>query len=159
VWRTADVTAPMILLGLFFGRIGCFFSGCCYGAATESWLGVAFPQQPRPVHPTQLYEAIAVLALYFVLAFVIAPRKRGHGEVFGWMLVLYAIVRSLLELVRDDPRGALGPLSTSQLLSIPLLVAGGWLIAGVRRRARDSRLAGGAAAPKPPAPGEREAAT
>ncbi len=135
VLRIADITAPMIMLGLFFGRIGCFYSGCCYGAETHSWAGVRFPQHPYPVHPTQLYEAVAVLGIYFVLQFVIWPRKRGHGEVFGWLLVLYAVIRSVLELFRADPRGSLGPLSTSQILSIPLFLAGVWLIVKIRRDA------------------------
>jgi len=136
VMRIADIAAPQIMLGLFFGRIGCFFSGCCYGAETDSWLGVKFPQRHAPVHPTQLYEAAAVLILALVLYAVIWPRKRGHGEVFGWLLVLYGGVRWLLEIVRADPRGSLGPLSTSQLIGIPLMAAGVWLILTIRRRAR-----------------------
>jgi phosphatidylglycerol:prolipoprotein diacylglycerol transferase len=134
VLRTADITAPLIMLGLFFGRIGSFLSGCCYGAPTDSWAGVKFPQHPLPVHPTQLYEGIAVLALFFVLYFVIWPRKRHHGEVFAWLLILYGVIRWILELFRDDPRGALGPLSTSQVLSIPLVLGGIALLIWLRRR-------------------------
>jgi len=136
VMRVADIAAPQIMIGLFFGRIGCFFSGCCYGAATQSWAGVKFPQRPSPVHPTQLYEAAAVLLLGLVLYFVVWPRKRGHGEVFGWLLVLYGCVRWILEYFRADQRGSLGPLSTSQIISIPLVLAGVWMILAIRRRAR-----------------------
>lgn len=136
VLRVADLAAPQIMIGLFFGRIGCFFSGCCYGCATSSWAGVKFPHRPVPVHPTQLYEAAAVLFLGLFLYFVIWPRKRGHGEVFGWLLVLYGCVRWVLELFRADQRGSLGPLSTSQIISIPLVLAGIWVILAIRRRAR-----------------------
>jgi phosphatidylglycerol:prolipoprotein diacylglycerol transferase len=136
VLRTADIAAPVIMLGMFFGRMGCFFSGCCYGAPTDSWIGVKFPQQPGPVHPTQLYEASGVLVLFCVLYFAIWPRKRGHGEVFGWLLVLYGTMRWVLELFRADERGSLGPLSTSQIISIPLVIAGAWLIIAIRKHAR-----------------------
>jgi phosphatidylglycerol:prolipoprotein diacylglycerol transferase len=137
-WRVADLAAPLIMLGLFFGRLGCFFTGCCYGAATDTWLGVRFPptrSRPgiEPLHPTQLYEALGVLALAAILYLVIRPRKRGHGEVFGWLLGLYGAMRFALELLRADPRGALGPLSTSQLLSLPLVAVGVWLILRARR--------------------------
>lgn len=131
--RAADIVAPVLMLGLFFGRLGCFFNGCCYGSPTSAWVGVAFPKHAMPVHPTQLYEAALALALFFVLHFVIARRKRGHGEVFGWMLALYGVIRILLEILRADERGSLGPFSTSQLLSIPLIAIGIWLVVKGRR--------------------------
>jgi phosphatidylglycerol:prolipoprotein diacylglycerol transferase len=136
VWRTADLAAPFIMLGLAIGRLGCFFNGCCYGAPTDSWLGMVMPGRGGPVHPIQLYESAAALALFFLLYLVARPRKRGHGEVFGWMLVGYGLARIALELLRADPRGALGPLSTSQLVSVPLIPAGVWLIVRLRRGAR-----------------------
>ena len=132
-WRMADLVAPLAMLGLFFGRIGCFCNGCCYGAPTDSRAGVTLPGHLGPVHPTQLYEAAVALLLFVVLHKVIAPRKRADGEVFGWMIVLYGVLRIALELFRADPRGALGPVSTSQIISIPLIIAGVWLIAHRRR--------------------------
>lgn len=127
VWHTADVVAPALMLALVFGRIGCFFNGCCYGAHTETVLGVTFPHLPGPVHPTQLYEAVVAAGLFAVLHFAVRPHKRAHGQVFAALLVLYGIARFGLELLRADPRGSLGPLSTSQLLSLPLIGAGVWL--------------------------------
>ena len=137
VWRTADLVAPVVALGLFFGRLGCFFNGCCYGARTDAFTAVTLPGHPHPVHPAQLYESVGALTLFFVLSFVLAPRKRGHGEVFGWFIALYGVLRFALELVRADARGSVGPLSTSQLISIPLVALGGYLIVRVRRRARE----------------------
>lgn len=130
----ADLAAPLIMLGLFFGRWGCFLNGCCYGAPTSSWPGVMLPGHSQPVHPTQLYEGFGALALAVVLYYVIRPRKRGDGEVLGWLLALYGVMRIVIELFRADPRGSLGPLSTSQILSIPLIAAGIWLIVWVRRQ-------------------------
>lgn len=134
VLKVADVAAPAMMIALFFGRIGCYFNGCCYGSRTDSWVGVRFPNRPGPVHPTQLYEAVTVVVLFVVLYFVVRPRKRNDGEVFGALLILYGIARSFLEIFRADPRGSLGPLSTSQLMSIPLVALGIWLIAHVRRQ-------------------------
>jgi phosphatidylglycerol:prolipoprotein diacylglycerol transferase len=136
VGRIADLTAPLIVLGLFFGRMGCFLNGCCYGAPTDLAWGVDFPQRDTPaghLHPTQLYEALGSLGLYAFLAFVVRPRKRRHGEVFAWMLVSYGVLRFALEFFRADARGALGGLSTSQWISIPLVAVGVYLVVRWRR--------------------------
>lgn len=136
IWPVADLVAPFVALGLFFGRLGCFFNGCCYGATTDSWVGVSLPGHLHPVHPTQLYESLGALTLFALLYFVIQPRKRRAGEVFGWLLALYGVLRFVIETVRADERGSLGPLSTSQLISIPLVAAGVYLIASRRAAAR-----------------------
>jgi phosphatidylglycerol:prolipoprotein diacylglycerol transferase len=153
-WRTADLAAPGIMLGLFFGRIGCFFNGCCYGKPTHSALGVVFPrggaawkqqvdqhliptsQLALPVHPTQLYEAFACLAIFAILYYLIRPRRRAFGQVFAWMLILYGLARSVVEIWRDDDRGVFlgGHLSTSQLISIPLITLGVILLSRLRPR-------------------------
>jgi phosphatidylglycerol:prolipoprotein diacylglycerol transferase len=128
VWRVADLAAPVIMLGLVLGRIGCFLNGCCYGAPTDAPIGVQLPGHAGPVHPTQLYEAVGALALFLALRYAIAPRKRRDGDVFAALLVLYGVMRFAIELLRADQRGSLGPLSTSQALSIPLIAAGVWLL-------------------------------
>jgi phosphatidylglycerol:prolipoprotein diacylglycerol transferase len=138
--RVADIAAPCIMLGLMFGRVGCFLNGCCYGVPTASFSGVHFPGHLGPVHPTQLYEAAGALLLAAVLYIALRRRaaagRAGRGELFGWMLVGYGILRFVLEIYRDDPRGGLGPLSTSQIISIPLLVIGAVVIVRCRRAAR-----------------------
>ncbi len=131
--RMADVAAPYLLLGQAIGRIGCFLDGCCYGAATDGPLGVHLPGHPGPLHPTQLYEAAADLALAALLALILRPRARGRGELLGWMLLTYGAARAAIELWRADPRGAVGPLSTSQLIAIPAVAVGVWLVARARR--------------------------
>ncbi len=145
-WRIADLAAPPILLGLFFGRLGCYLNGCCYGKETSSFLGIRFPIgstpwraqyeahliQPshlmHPVHPTQLYESLGCLVLFAFTYYYVRPRRRKEGEVLGAMLISYGILRSLCEIFRDDERGVLwGFLSTSQIISIPLFAFGLWL--------------------------------
>ena len=145
--RVADLASPAIILGLFFGRLGCYLNGCCYGKVTQGAFGVRFPvgslpwqmqlkdhlirtgQAMVPVHATQLYESLGCLALFSVLYYVVRPRKRWDGQVFGAMLVLYAVMRSLIEIVRDDERGVLfGWLSTSQMISAPLFALGVYVL-------------------------------
>lgn len=145
-WRVANIAAPCIMLGLAIGRLGCFFNGCCYGAATDAWVGVQFPGHAHAVHPTQLYEAAGALVLSALLYRGLRAGSSGPGAIFGWMLVGYGALRFGLELLRADPRGGVGPLSTSQLLSIPLVLAGLYLI---RRAPRLSGAPGGPAASAP----------
>jgi phosphatidylglycerol:prolipoprotein diacylglycerol transferase len=151
-WKTADLAAPGIALGLFFGRIGCFLNGCCFGRVTTSAVGVLFPrgsdawrtqvdkhliapgQAPLAVHPTQLYEAITCLIIFVILYYVVRPRRRAYGQVFAALLLLYAIGRSLCELWRADDRGVFHGISTSQLISLPLLVGGIAILWATRRR-------------------------
>lgn len=139
--QLGDLCAPYLLVGQAIGRIGCFLEGCCYGAKAGGPLGVRFPGHALARHPTQLYESGADLALAALLLFALRPRTRGRGELFGWMLALYGAARAAIELWRDDPRGGLGPLSTSQILAIPAIALGVWLIARARRRTGERRAA------------------
>ena len=120
----ADVMAPFLLLGQGIGRIGCYLEGCCYGAPTGGLFA--------PRHPTQLYEMAIDVTLAALLWFGLRRRTRGRGELFGWALALYGAARAALELLRADERGGVGPLSTSQLIAIPAVACGIWLIARAR---------------------------
>ena len=80
------------------------------------------------LHPTQLYSAAANLAIFGVLYFLARPRQRYSGQLLGLYLVLYPVTRFLVEFLRDDQRGTLGALSTSQALGIPLLLVGLWIL-------------------------------
>jgi len=139
LWTTCDVVAPAISLGQTFGRLGCLFAGCCYGAHCDLPWAVTFtdPRGLAPLnialHPTQLYSAIANFAIFCVLYFVARPRQRFEGQIFGLYLTLYPAVRFAIEFFRDDPRGSLGPLSTSQALGIPLFLFGLWILFRGRR--------------------------
>jgi phosphatidylglycerol:prolipoprotein diacylglycerol transferase len=148
IWRLADVCAPVVALGLFFGRMGCFLNGCCFGQPTALPWGVDFPQVAGHgrVHPTQLYEALGALALFCVLSFYLRPRKRRHGQVFAGLLVGYGTLRFFLEFLRADERGAFMGLSTSQWIGIPLVAWGIWIML---RRPRMVDAHGGGAPPQP----------
>ena len=135
-WTTCDAFAPGIALGHVTGRLGCFAAGCCYGKPTSVPWAVVFTNPLAqansgtplgiPLHPTQLYEAGAELLILIVL---LATERRGHrfaGRTFWLYMILYAISRFIIEIFRDDPRGSVFGVSTSQFISLllaPLAIA------------------------------------
>ena len=131
-----------------FGRVGCFFAGCCYGVRTDSPLGVKFPDLPYPVHATQLYEAIFLVILFGVCSFLLFRYRFAHN--LSVYLVAYGVFRFAIEYLRGDERGQfLGILSPSQFWSILMIVIGLACIPLVnelrRRRAEEIALAEAAA--------------
>jgi len=133
-WKVTDVFSPGIALGQSIGRLGCFAAGCCYGKPTHSFLGVVFtnPYSSQtvgvplmiPLHPTQLYEAVANF-LIFIILWLKLKKKSFDGQVFIWYLSLYSVIRFTIEFFRGDPdRGFLfdGLLSTSQFISVILII-------------------------------------
>ena len=130
----ADGAAPAIAVGHALGRVGCFMGGCCWGSATKLPWGVRFPvteyfQGPAgvPLHPVQLYEAVAELALA-LLVWRLGGKVRKGGAFAVW-LGGYAAVRLAMELLfRADDRGAgLFGAPPSVGLSLVGLVAAGCL--------------------------------
>ena len=107
LWKIADVLAPSIALGSVFGRIGCLLNGCCYGRACDLPWAISFPggqslhQPATPVHPTEIYDALLNLALYFFLAWLFR-RKKFDGQIFATYLICYASSRSFVEYFRGD---------------------------------------------------------
>ncbi|KXK29310.1 MAG: prolipoprotein diacylglyceryl transferase [Candidatus Omnitrophica bacterium] len=164
VWRNgwnpaevADLLAPSVALGEFFGRIGCLLNGCCFGKICSNPLGIRFPRieykgeligsdpfyhqlvhglippdaaQSLPVYPTQAFSSLAALATFLFLVYVLFPRRSFKGQVALTYLILYSVCRFLIEVFRDDPRGSWFPgLSTSQGISVGVLIAaiGMWI--------------------------------
>jgi phosphatidylglycerol:prolipoprotein diacylglycerol transferase len=140
--KLTDVTAMGVAMGLFFGRVGCFLGGCCYGQVTEHPFGISFPpwspasegqsragllahpdQPSLPVHPTQLYEAVGCLLISVFLSTWGPRHKRFDGQVALLFLLLYAALRFGLEFLRADDRGLYAGLSTSQWVGLVLSAA------------------------------------
>jgi len=123
-----------VTIGHSFGRLGCFFAGCCYGKQTHSWLGVAFPNLPYDSgyykrYPTNLFESIFLLVLFIVLAYLYIKIKFRHN--MSVYLIAYGCFRFFIEYLRDDDRGQLFkfiPLSPSQIWSIAMIIIGVVLI-------------------------------
>ncbi len=114
----------MITVGHAFGRIGCFFAGCCYGKPTDSIFGVQFPgayfEQLGKVHPTQLYEAAFLFVLFGVLTWLLLKKKFQYTMTV--YLASYGVFRFFIEFLRYDDRGQLGKLlSPSQTMSLVFL--------------------------------------
>jgi len=141
--QLGDIVAPSLLLGLGFGRIGCFLYGCCYGGACDLSWAVQFPPDSltyqaqlqagvikagaaatTPLHPAQIYSSFLAFLVAGILVWCF--RKRPfEGFVVGLMFTLYPITRFILELIRKDEKGQLGTMLTiSQLISIVLFVSG-----------------------------------
>ena len=133
-----DLAVPSIAFAQGFGRIGCFLAGCCYGRETNAWYGITFhnsPFAPNEVAliPTQLISSVADFAHFFILIFL-AKRVKHKGVVTAMYLIFYSVGRFLIEMLRNDPRGTISVMSTSQFISIFTLAAGIFMFVFCRRK-------------------------
>lgn len=121
--ESSDIIAPAAPLFHCFGRIGCFFGGCCYGIESEFGFTIhnnEFIPSLNDVNrfPVQLLEASCNLAIFFVLWYLLRKGKL-KGRLFAVYLTIYSVVRFFDEFLRGDAyRGFLFGLSTSQIISI-----------------------------------------
>ncbi|MBR5439376.1 MAG: prolipoprotein diacylglyceryl transferase [Clostridia bacterium] len=123
IFDLTPVASCCILIAHAFGRIGCFFAGCCHGKETDSFLGVKFPDLPNPVHPTQLYEAAFLFALFII--FSILYLKKNDKYIICHYLISYGVFRFFIEFLRDDNKGKfIGNITPSQTWSIVMVVIG-----------------------------------
>ncbi|WP_072449240.1 prolipoprotein diacylglyceryl transferase [Blautia sp. Marseille-P3201T] len=125
-WEYFDLLAPSIAVAQGFGRIGCFLAGCCYGRPTEAFWGVTFPEgsfAPAgvPLIPTQLISSVGDFTVAGILLLYSKHNKKA-GNVGILYMVLYGIGRFLVECLRSDDRGTVGILSTSQFISIAIIL-------------------------------------
>lgn len=130
VWKTADIIAPYAALGHAFGRLGCFFAGCCHGTPSSGPLGITFTDphslapQGIPLYPTQLFESGGEF-LIFAALIVLRRYKKFNGQIFWLYPILYAILRFIVEFYRGDTdRGFYfsGMISTSQIIAIVMVI-------------------------------------
>jgi phosphatidylglycerol:prolipoprotein diacylglycerol transferase len=112
VWKTLDVFAPSLALGVFFGRLGCFAAGCCYGRECDLPWAVTFTHPHTlartgvPLHPTQLYSALGAL-LTFILLYSLRRHKTFDGQLALLWVLCYGFVRLINEQFRGDIRGGM----------------------------------------------------
>ncbi len=150
----SDLVAAATPVGLFFGRIANFVNGELFGRVSDAPWAIVFPTGgPEPRHPSQLYEAALEGLLLFLVLFWLARFTRARetpGLISGVFLAWYGASRILVELVRepDAHLGFLfGYLTMGQLLSLPALLFGLWLII---RSQRVPRFTGRDVAEQPP---------
>ena len=147
ILRLADLIAPCVPFGLFFGRIANFINGELWGRVTHApWAMVFCNQQLRDEyhgacpagldarHPSQLYEAtLEGIVLFLVLRWATHRAKwlERQGALTGLFLVCYGLFRIALENVREPDEGMpnfpLG-LTMGMILSIPMFLVGAWMI-------------------------------
>jgi len=96
--RRGNLFAPAIAIGVAIGRIGCFFRGCCYGKSTNLPWGVNFGDGILR-HPTQIYEAVFMLIMFFVLEFL-KTKNPKPGQLFKILMVSYFTFRFFIEFLR-----------------------------------------------------------
>ena len=128
VLPTLNIMATPFCIAHFFGRLGCFMAGCCFGSPTNSIVGVTFPIDSLPhnhyhelikIHPTQLYESAFVLCL-----FVFLTKFKTNNQFYIYILT-YSIFRFLVEFIRADDRGIVfnqNTFSPSQIISLLTVV-------------------------------------
>ncbi len=144
LWKMTDVFAPSVALGSVFGRIGCLLNGCCYGRACDLPWAIHFPADHEThgaaVHPTEIYDALLNLILYIFLAWLFR-RKKFDGQIFAAYLIIYAVFRSIAESFRGDyPADHVhAGLTSAQLVSLPIFVAGLALMFFLSRRTETKR--------------------
>lgn len=146
-WKFFDVGMPAVALAQGFGRIGCFFAGCCYGVETSGPVYLEFSHSdyaPNGIHlvPTQLISSAVDFCIFAFLSVYDKKWKKKDGEVLALYLILYSGARIIVEFWRGDLiRGAVGPFSTSQFIGLFTLAAG-IIIFVMRRKDRNPESAG-----------------
>jgi phosphatidylglycerol:prolipoprotein diacylglycerol transferase len=145
---TTHLCAPALAAAYALGRVGCFIVNDDYGQPTSLPWGVKFPQGLPPttaqnlqqqfgvtlpagtdpaavlaVHPTQLYEAVFMLAA-FALLWRLRLRDRPIGWLFGVYLIIAGFERFLIEFVRAKEDRWFGPLTVAQVVSLGLVAVG-----------------------------------
>jgi phosphatidylglycerol:prolipoprotein diacylglycerol transferase len=147
LFEVSDAVAAAVPIGLFFGRIANFINGELFGRASDVPWAMIFPHGgPAPRHPSQLYEAgLEGLVLFLVLlVFALPPRNpETRGRITGLFLLGYGLARSFVELFRepDAHLGFLaGSLTMGQLLSLPMVLLGLFLIFRSYAGSRSSSL-------------------
>lgn len=138
-----DRVAVVVPVGLFFGRLANFANGELWGRPSDVPWAMVFPHDPLqlPRHPSQLYQAglegVALSALMWALWFRTDARARP-GVLTGALLAGYGVARLAGEVFRQPDAHLgflLGGVTMGQLLSVPMVLAGAWLVLRARPRA------------------------
>ena len=142
--KVVDSVAPSLAIGLFFGRIGCFLNGCCFGKACDLPWAVTFPPHSPAgyqmgniaIHPTQLYSSAYGL-LIFIILMLLDKKVHYDGFLFGVFLVLYGVSRFTVDFYRfyETQMFLIDGIEFNQLVSL-LLVIGGIVLLLVLKRGK-----------------------
>jgi phosphatidylglycerol:prolipoprotein diacylglycerol transferase len=141
-WPIADFASEALALGMFFGRWGCFFNGCCFGKETHLPWAVVFPpgspayevMDSLPIHPSQLYESFANLILFFILL-KIEQKKPFDGFIFLFYMFFASLIRFLVDFTRYYEPENVYILTINQWISIAIMVTSVVIYFILRRKA------------------------
>lgn len=156
LWKIADSAAPAMALGIGIGRLGCFLNGCCFGLPTSLPWGVEFPSDSyasytfpgMPIHPSQLYLALAGIGLFLVLL-RLDRTPRFDGWLFWTAVAVDAALRFGIDFTRYYDQtsflGKVGDLSfnINQILSALLLLTSIIMLRVLSRRPRETGVPSG----------------
>jgi len=135
MWHITDFLAPLVPLGLGFGRIGNFINGELWGKPTDVPWGVLYKGQV--LHPSQLYESALEGFVLFAILWIYSAKPRPYMAVSGMFLLWYGVFRFFVEFYRvpDAHLGylALDWVTMGQILSAPMIIAGVIMLVMSRR--------------------------
>lgn len=131
-----DAVGAVAAIGVIAGRIANFINGELWGRPTKVPWAVIFPRAPLvdgemvPRHPSQLYAAALEGVLVLTVALIVHRRHRRPGLTLGVVLCVYSLARFIDEFWRAPADGILyfGWMSKGQLLTIPVVLVGAWLL-------------------------------
>ena len=152
-WALVDFVIPAIPAGYFFGRLGNFLNGELYGRATDSWLGMYFPNDSFGFlrHPSQLYEAFLEGLVLFVIFWLGRNQRNWQGKFLALYFIAYAVARFVGEFFREPdlqigfvhwctdakfclPTGQAGVSTLGQLFSLAMFFIGGGMLFWKKRK-------------------------
>lgn len=140
ILELSDFFVPMTPIGLAAGRLGNFINGELWGRVTDVPWAMVFPMADSlPRHPSQLYECLLEGALLFLILWFYSASPRPRGHVTGLFLILYGVFRSFAEFFREPSQTyglIMGWMTDGQLLSLPMIIVGIWLL--LRRTTREN---------------------
>ena len=129
-----DYVAPIVPLGLGFGRFGNFIGQELWGRETTVPWGMVFPKDPDALvsHPSQLYQMCLEGAVLFAILFWFSAKPRPRGAVAAMLLICYGCFRFFVEFFRE-PDNHIGFdlfewMTRGQVLSLPMIIGGAFLI-------------------------------
>lgn len=136
--QVGDFIAPLVPIGLGAGRIGNFLNAELWGRQTDVSWAVIFPNAGNiPRHPSQLYEFALEGVILFIILWLYSAKPRPTGAVGGVFMLGYGLFRFIVEFFRE-PDAHLGlyqiGLSQGQLLCIPMMLIGGWLLTAAYKK-------------------------
>mgnify|MGYP002413005511 FL=1 len=134
--KTLDFVIPYAALGQALGRVGCFFNGCCQG---KEWVhGLYFPVHQARLHPTQLYSALNLLIIFFILKFF-QSRNKVDGRVFTWYFIFASLERFGVQFLRADYNPFFFGLGIFQIINLVMIAVALYGDIYLLRRARRCR--------------------